>query len=56
MQRIQGYHAYVYFDAQTLGQARTLCEEAATLLPVTLDGFYQCSQVSDIFVSRLQSS
>lgn len=29
MQGVQGYHAHVYFDAQTLDQARALCEEAA---------------------------
>ncbi|MDA7948736.1 MAG: DOPA 4,5-dioxygenase family protein [Hyphomicrobiaceae bacterium] len=28
MTRISGYHAHVYFDANTLAQARTLCEEA----------------------------
>ncbi|MEB0039144.1 MULTISPECIES: DOPA 4,5-dioxygenase family protein [unclassified Pseudomonas] len=28
MQEIQGYHAHVYFNADTLSQARALCEEA----------------------------
>lgn len=26
---IKDWHAHVYFDAQTVGQARALCEEAA---------------------------
>lgn len=26
---IQGYHAHVYFDADSVGQAKTLCETAA---------------------------
>lgn len=28
MQAVQGYHAHVYFNADTLDQARALCEEA----------------------------
>ncbi|RZI79955.1 MAG: 4,5-dioxygenase, partial [Pseudomonas sp.] len=28
MQRIKGYHAHVYYDAQSMEQARELCEEA----------------------------
>jgi DOPA 4,5-dioxygenase len=28
MQAVQGYHAHVYFNAETLDQARALCEEA----------------------------
>lgn len=28
MQGVEGYHAHVYFDAQTIDQARALCEEA----------------------------
>ena len=31
MQRIKGYHAHIYFDASTIEQARTLCEDAAKL-------------------------
>jgi DOPA 4,5-dioxygenase len=27
---IQGYHAHVYFNADSVAQARTLCETAAT--------------------------
>lgn len=27
--RIRGYHAHVYFDASSIGQARALCEAAA---------------------------
>lgn len=30
---IRGWHAHVYFDAQTLEQARTLCEAAAVRFP-----------------------
>jgi len=26
---IRGYHAHIYYDAHTLAQARSLCEEAA---------------------------
>lgn len=29
MSEIQGYHAHVYFDADTIEQARALCEAAA---------------------------
>jgi aromatic ring-cleaving dioxygenase len=29
MHAIKGYHAHVYFDAETIDQARALCEEAA---------------------------
>lgn len=28
--QVYGYHSHVYFDADTLGQARRLCEEAAS--------------------------
>lgn len=28
MTQIHGYHAHIYFDAQTLAQARALCEAA----------------------------
>lgn len=30
------YHAHVYFDATTTGQARALCEQAATLFGVAM--------------------
>ena len=36
MQRIKGYHAHIYFDASTIDQARKLCEDAATLFPLSL--------------------
>ncbi|MBE8590893.1 DOPA 4,5-dioxygenase family protein [Pseudomonas sp. MAFF 301449] len=36
MQRIKGYHAHIYFDASTLEQARTLCEDAAKLFPLRM--------------------
>ena len=36
MQRIKGYHAHIYFDASTIEQARTLCEDAAKLFPLRM--------------------
>ena len=33
---IFGYHAHVYFDAQTLAQARALCEAAAACFPLKM--------------------
>ncbi|QZI70685.1 DOPA 4,5-dioxygenase family protein [Pseudomonas protegens] len=36
MQRIKGYHAHVYFDASTIGQARVLCEQAAQLFDLKM--------------------
>ncbi|MDE1167481.1 MAG: DOPA 4,5-dioxygenase family protein [Pseudomonas sp.] len=36
MQQIKGYHAHVYFNATTIGQARALCEEAARLFPLAM--------------------
>lgn len=36
MQRIKGYHAHVYFDANTIDQARALCEQAAQLFPLKM--------------------
>ncbi len=41
MQRIKGYHAHVYFDANTLDQARALCEEAAQLFPLKMGRVHQ---------------
>jgi aromatic ring-cleaving dioxygenase len=32
----KGYHAHVYFDADTIDQARTLCEEAARCFPLVM--------------------
>ena len=34
MTEITGYHAHVYFDADTQETARLVCEEAARLFPV----------------------
>lgn len=34
--RISGYHAHVYFDADTVPQARALCEEAARRFPLEM--------------------
>ncbi|QNH80362.1 DOPA 4,5-dioxygenase family protein [Pseudomonas protegens] len=36
MQRIKGYHAHVYFDANTLDRARALCEQAAQLFELKM--------------------
>ncbi len=33
---ITGYHAHVYFDADTVDRATALCEEAARRLPVSM--------------------
>lgn len=33
---IRGYHAHVYFDAQSVEQARQLCEQAASLFGVSM--------------------
>lgn len=34
--RIVGWHAHVYFDADTLAQARALCEAAAARFPLKM--------------------
>lgn len=36
MPEITGYHAHVYFDADTEDTARQLCQEAARLFPVQM--------------------
>ena len=36
MPAITGYHAHVYFDADTVDQARTLCEAARDALPIKM--------------------
>lgn len=41
MQRIQGYHAHVYYDASTFEQARALCEEALRLFAVSMGHMHQ---------------
>lgn len=33
---IHGYHAHVYFSAETIAQARALCEAAAALFPLKM--------------------
>ncbi|MEM7301955.1 MAG: DOPA 4,5-dioxygenase family protein [Pseudomonadota bacterium] len=33
---ITGYHAHVYFDAETVGKARALCEAASDALKVEM--------------------
>ncbi|RJG12693.1 4,5-dioxygenase [Pseudomonas cavernicola] len=39
--RIRGYHAHIYFDAQTLDQARALCEEAARRFALKMGRVHQ---------------
>jgi aromatic ring-cleaving dioxygenase len=34
--RIHGFHAHVYFNAETLAQARALCEAAAARFPLKM--------------------
>ncbi|KUJ77522.1 DOPA 4,5-dioxygenase family protein [Ruegeria profundi] len=36
MPEITGYHAHVYFDADTVDLARQVCSEAARLFPVEM--------------------
>ncbi len=36
MSEITGYHAHVYFDADTQDLAQQICEEAARLFPVQM--------------------
>ena len=36
MTKIKGFHAHVYFDAQTKEQARALCEEAQDLFSIKM--------------------
>lgn len=38
---IHGYHAHVYFNADTLVQARALCESAAALFPLKMGRVHQ---------------
>jgi len=38
---IRGFHAHVYFDADTLAQARALCEAAAGQFPLKLGRMHQ---------------
>lgn len=41
MTTIASYHAHIYFDAETLGQARTLCEAARDTLPVEMGRMHE---------------
>ncbi|WP_407313993.1 DOPA 4,5-dioxygenase family protein [Pseudomonas sp. nanlin1] len=41
MQRIKAYHAHVYYAADTLEQARLLCEEAVKLFDVQMGRMHQ---------------
>ena len=38
---ITGYHAHVYFDANTVEQARALCETARDTLPVGMGRMHE---------------
>ncbi|NRH26951.1 DOPA 4,5-dioxygenase family protein [Pseudomonas sp. MS19] len=39
--RIIGFHAHVYFNAETLELARQLCEQAASLFPLKMGRIHQ---------------
>jgi DOPA 4,5-dioxygenase len=41
MPDIQGYHAHVYFDEQTLEQARSLCETVAEKFAVKMGRIHE---------------
>ncbi|WP_426116612.1 DOPA 4,5-dioxygenase family protein [Pseudomonas sp. DSP3-2-2] len=41
MPEIQGYHAHVYFDADTIEHARTLCEAAAERFGVKMGRIHE---------------
>jgi len=36
MTQITGYHAHVYFDAETVDRARAICEQAAALFDLKM--------------------
>ncbi|MEM7320027.1 MAG: DOPA 4,5-dioxygenase family protein, partial [Pseudomonadota bacterium] len=41
MPEISGYHAHVYFDADSKDRASALCDEAGRLFPVTVGRVHQ---------------
>jgi len=41
MPDIKGYHAHVYFDADTIDTARAVCEEAARLFEVQMGRIHE---------------
>ncbi|SLN21101.1 Dopa 4,5-dioxygenase family [Falsiruegeria litorea R37] len=41
MPEIKGYHAHVYFDADTVSTARAVCEEAARLFDVQMGRMHE---------------
>jgi len=41
MPAIRGYHAHVYFDAETMNKARAVCERARDLFPVTMGRMHE---------------
>ena len=40
--RISGYHAHVYFDADSVGRARAICAEATRRFGVTMGRVHEC--------------
>jgi len=41
MPTIKGYHAHIYFDKESVEQARVLCEAAAAQLPVVMGRMHE---------------
>lgn len=41
MPPVEGYHAHVYFDAQTIDQARALCEDAAARFGIRMGRMHE---------------
>ncbi|MBV4461103.1 DOPA 4,5-dioxygenase family protein [Pseudomonas sp. COR58] len=41
MRQIKGYHAHIYYDAGTIGQARALCEQAAQRFALTMGRMHE---------------
>ncbi len=41
MARIRGFHAHVYYDAGTIGQARALCESAKKRFPLKMGRMHE---------------
>ncbi len=39
--RIEGFHAHVYYDAETIGTARRVCEAARDQLPVVMGRMHE---------------
>ncbi|MFJ3486673.1 DOPA 4,5-dioxygenase family protein [Pseudomonas sp. NPDC090202] len=41
MSPVEGYHTHVYFDAQTIDQARALCESAAATFGIRMGRMHE---------------